>query len=63
MSGFSPFVGEGIDRTPGGVQTLRRALIARRDAAMDVADFDLALMLSDTIAMLAYLLEVLDKGV
>ena len=52
-----PFKVEGIDYTPEGIENLRQELIKYRDAALKQAAFEETVVLSHTIALLAYLIE------
>ena len=53
-----PFQVEGIDYSPAGIKALRGEIIKYRDEAMKQMDFEVAVTLSHTIAILAYTVEL-----
>jgi hypothetical protein len=59
MTRPEPFRVEGIDYTPEGIEYLRGDLVAFRDHALTAGAMEHAVLLSHTIALLAYLIELL----
>lgn len=49
---------EGVDYSAEGIESVRQELISYRDSALEVANFGAAVVLSHTIAYLAYLKEL-----
>lgn len=55
---------EGIDYTPEGIEALRIDVIKMRDTALScepVPDFHTSVILSHTVALLAYLIELVNE--
>jgi hypothetical protein len=49
---------DGVDYSPEGIEVLRQDLIAHRDAALGMNEFNYAVTMSHVIALLTYLAEV-----
>jgi hypothetical protein len=57
MSRQKPWKVDGVDYTPEGIESVRGALVQRRERALVVEDFDGAMVLSHALVLLHYLKE------
>lgn len=57
-----PFKVDGVDYSPEGIESIRQEIISLRNTALQVNNFQAAVILSHNIAYLAYLKELITNG-